>query len=813
MDLSFGRYRDLITRPDDNGRIPHDNDYIVRRPNKGLEIVTPEQWKREKWQQKQPGQWKEAKQEFLDFLDREWGAGAYKASPHHPQDGTPLEVREVRWMIDYNAARDRIAAELKPSPWLARDFRNVFVDPQEEIEKIDPKSPQIWFANTLDDIEMDFIEPDRRANEGLITPALPEETDSLQQVVTVRQVVEPELDDPSIVSPERREPLSAAQFRNIAKQDGYLLLSANRKTVAVFSQAVWAEYDEGWQRCESTKVKKEFVNCLAREYGPDIAELLGAYLPGDGKPLTSRDVMEIIEVGEAYRLAGVGEDEKAENGLANDPEIDALIADLDRSFDFESPGRRPREFHREIPVPPPPPPFVQGPATPFPYHGIQGGKSRVPPPADAQQPPAPPPVVAPQPQPAPARRGLQPDKTRGPRPNGPAAGNWSKPQAAKTRSNPEAELIQDTAWNEFNPLLAAIVKHVARAEDEAANRQLGKKKGKAEAAETEGQFKLVGGEKEFADLFVKPPKLAYLDQLLAKHLAKHEVTTNPLSVYFDLPRIMWDMPERGEGGHYRTEPGKHWLFRMANAETKLDAQQVIREIDDTIEQLGRIILEIENSMPDSGKDRALLVDATKRLRSMESFLNEKSSPLMDLKARCDELVRVLPDEDELPPIPQDKWLALDALVQMGIGDDPTQDATTLAALANRMRKADNLLRRGIMEGEGKTWQDIHDVASDSDKVLLKEYRDLRLRGIEQKVRETGVVMKLVDGKDGNKLYHFTIDGNEDERQARYWQTNYLLSTIAFSMGGAYRDLTSVFGYEETTLEKRVADQRAREQAE
>src|SRR5262245_11687127 len=132
---------------------------------------------------------------------------------------------------------------------------------------------------------------------------------------------------------------------------------------------------------------------------------------------------------------------------------------------------------------------------------------------------------------------------------------------------------------------------------------------------------------------------------------------------------------------------------------------------------------------------------------------------MDLKARCNALVTVLPDE--LPPIPQNnKYLAIVALEEMGIDVDPTQDTKKLVDLANSMRTVHNLVRRGMMEG--RSWQDIHDAASNGDKVLLEDYRDLRLRGIRQKVRETGVVMTSVDGMDGKKLYYFSTDGKEDE---------------------------------------------------
>jgi hypothetical protein len=432
------------------------------------------------------------------------------------------------------------------------------------------------------------------------------------------------------------------------------------------------------------------------------------------------------------------------------------------------------------------------------------------------QPPVPAAAAAPAASPSPtASRGVwgahrqppQRKESKGKGPEEPRAEPKSDP------ANSEAKLIQDTAWKKFSPFLEATVKHVAKAEDEAAKSKFGKFKKKigVEAAEAEGQFKLIGGKKEFADLFVKPRKLAHLDQLLAKQ--KPQVTTNPLSFYFDLPRIMGDIPPKKDGYTGIAEPGRHWLFRMRNAGTKLDAQQVIKEIEGTIKQLGEDIQQIENSMPARGKDRDLLVDATRQLRSMERFLKEESSPLMELKARCTELVKVLPEEP--PSIPHDKYLALVALEEMGIDVDPHQDpkeTPKLVELANRMRTVHDLLRRGMMEGE--TWQDIYDDPK-SDKKLLEEYRELRLKGIKQKVSEgtPGVVMNLVAGTDGKKLYHFTIDGNEDERHGRYRQINHLLSTIAFSMGGTYLDLANAFGYQETTLERLAAEQRAKEQAD
>ena len=91
MTLSIARYAKLIARA-------HDNDYVVPGPKGSLTIVTAQQWKDHKWDQ-QPDLWKKAKQEFNDCLDAAWPKGTRQSLAHRPQDGKPLEVREVRWMI------------------------------------------------------------------------------------------------------------------------------------------------------------------------------------------------------------------------------------------------------------------------------------------------------------------------------------------------------------------------------------------------------------------------------------------------------------------------------------------------------------------------------------------------------------------------------------------------------------------------------------------------------------------------------------------------------------------------------------------
>jgi hypothetical protein len=214
-----------------------------------------------------------------------------------------------------------------------------------------------------------------------------------------------------------------------------------------------------------------------------------------------------------------------------------------------------------------------------------------------------------------------------------------------------AKIIQDAAWKDLNQVFKATIDHVAKAQDEAAKPLLGKSKKKAqiEAAETEDKFRLIGGERAFAELFAKPPKLDGLATALAKCNVE---TKNPLSVYFDLPKIMGGTPKTVHG-HEQAEPGRHWLFRMRNAKTKLDAEQVIREIDAFIKQLGKDIEKIKTLVSDldsdldsplSKNERDRLSEVRARLQSIHQNIRHKSSPLLDLKRRCVEVQKVLPED-------------------------------------------------------------------------------------------------------------------------------------------------------------------------
>jgi hypothetical protein len=257
--------------------------------------------------------------------------------------------------------------------------------------------------------------------------------------------------------------------------------------------------------------------------------------------------------------------------------------------------------------------------------------------------PVPPQVVAPPVQPAPTPapmqqgRGLRPGLNRGPRPD---------PRAAK--------IIQDAAWKDLNQVFKATIDHVAKAQDAAAKPPLSgskKKAGKTEeskAAEPENKFELIGGERAFAELFAKPPKLDGLATALAKCNVE---TKNPLSVYFDLPKIMGDTPKIVDG-HVQAAPGRHWLFRMRNAETKLDAEQVIREIDAFIAQLGKDI-ELIETLPLPKNERDRLSEVIARLHSIHQNIRDEFSPLHDLKKRCAKVQKVLPED--FPPIGTTTW--------------------------------------------------------------------------------------------------------------------------------------------------------------
>jgi hypothetical protein len=628
---------------------------------------------------------------------------------------------------------------------------------------------------------------------------------------------------------------SVTQFRNLAKQDGYVILSANERKLAVLSEGEWVEHDVQWQKQASSQAKERFLESLSREYGPQITtDLLRHYLPEDGTPLSSRDVVQIIDIGEMYRPTALPKSPtSARCAPDNIPQVDIdayersvaafqqSVAELEKQsphfahYRLETIGKGPaaspgsevewpaaERIDFSTVAPPPAPAYTrveQGGGSWL--KDIASGKTPDLKPIHQQntppQLPVPPQVVAPPVQPAatPAPmqqgRGLRSGLNRGPRPD---------PRAAK--------IIQDAAWKDLNQVFKATIDHVAKAQDAAAKPPLSgskKKAGKTEdskAAEPENKFELIGGERAFAELFAKPPKLDGLATALAK--CKVE-TKNPLSVYFDLPKIMGDTPKIVDG-HVQAAPGRHWLFRMRNAETKLDAEQVIREIDTFIAQLGKDI-ELIETLPLSKNERDRFSEVIARLHSIHQNIREEFSPLHDLRKRCVEVQKVRPED--LPPIGQGhRYLASVALTeQMGIFDLPT-GTSDLVNLANKMLAAHNMVRRQL--SEGNPWEDIYNDADPQMKPILEEYRRLRLAGIAKQVKsETGVTMKLVDGKDGEKIYYFMSENRTDERQA-----DYLLSKIAFSMGGSYRKLLDVFGYVKWDLEDVLNEQekRAKEQA-
>jgi hypothetical protein len=642
--------------------------------------------------------------------------------------------------------------------------------------------------------------------------------------------------------------LSIADFRKFAKVDSDDCIARDdiHGGFKLESQAVWdRKHRTNWHASASNEARRNFIECLKREY-PQIAALIdkeiAPYLSENGRPLKSWHVREVLD-----RVDRMLEADKA---TIRDPRV--LVAEAEFCLDsdgmkyFEdqmqpaekvtSSGEPPvnlnvahehfdrdyEEQQRDI---------EQGLIVGAPGAGKREPASEEPelvifrpPAATSGVPQAAPQAAPPVAKPPTAVQNVPPRQPRG---MNPASFDRSRAQAKLKRTdskgkgpevpraepkrtdagNPQAvKVIKDTAWKDLSPLFKGIKKHVASAQDEAAKPLLGKSKKKAqiEAAETEDKFRLIGGEIAFADLFAKPPKLDGLATVLAKCNVE---TKNPLSVYFDLPKIMGDTPKKVDG---HEQAGRHWLFRMINAKTKLDAEQVIREIDAFIEQLGKDIEKIETkieTLPLSKNERDRLSEVIDRLHSIHQNICDKSSPLLDLKRRCVEVQKVLPED--LPSIGQGHhYLATVALTeQMGIFDLPTGTSDRVK-LANRMLAAHNMVRRQL--SEGNPWEDICNDADPQMKPILEEYRRLRLAGIAKQVKsETGVTMNLVDGKDGEKIYYFMSENRTDERQAEY-----LLRKIAFSMGGSYRDLLQVFGYVKWDLEDVLKEQeeRAKEQA-
>src|SRR5262249_19352326 len=88
---------------------------------------------------------------------------------------------------------------------------------------------------------------------------------------------------------------------------------------AVLPPTQWATNDPKlvkWLKDASNLAKQAFLDGLTREFGHEIADVLQMYLPDEGTPLSSRDVKDIIGIGEMYRQA-------------HEQEIDALMDDLD----------------------------------------------------------------------------------------------------------------------------------------------------------------------------------------------------------------------------------------------------------------------------------------------------------------------------------------------------------------------------------------------------------------------------------------------------------------------------------------------------
>ena len=106
-------------------------------------------------------------------------------------------------------------------------------------------------------------------------------------------------------------------------------------------------------------------------------------------------------------------------------------------------------------------------------------------------------------------------------------------------------------------------------------------------------------------------------------------------------------------GHVQAAPGRHWLFRMRNAETKLDAEQVIREIDAFIEQLGKDIEKIETLVSISTRPSPKMSGRTRReviarLHQLTEHSSDEFSPLT-ISRNVAKVQKVLPEDLPIRP--------------------------------------------------------------------------------------------------------------------------------------------------------------------
>jgi hypothetical protein len=619
--------------------------------------------------------------------------------------------------------------------------------------------------------------------------------------------------------------LSITQFRNLAGQEGYLVPTkdGNFKLQAAAS---WNKYQRASQEKYGNEARQAFLESISQTYGADIAKLYQPLLSQNGKPLEARHVRHVLDQIKADQLDRLKPNPRSRPDVYGATSEDMRMESRQTRIMVVTPFEQCAETLDEPPIPPPMPPFRPGTPVPSPNEQIKAGKTglRPIPHARPPQPPAAPQVVAPQAQSAPPQAPVKPSAGSPSQ----AASGWlggayrnrvnkgKEPEEERPTKNidagnlEQARAIQDMAWEDCSGRFKAILGHADKpkevnGEDEKPKKGIGatlrgKFRGnKKAAAKTEevDDPRLDKEDRAFAELFVKPPRLAELDQLVAG-----QELNNPLSVYFDLPKTM-----------------DKWLSRMRNAETKLDVQQIMNEIDGTVAQLEADIKVIDSHISNqplpltelwqllsdvvSGPLRALKDGLGDPKRPLQD-LSDRSSPLQDLRLHCNDLVRYLPDQ--LPDIdPNHHYLALRALRdKMGIPVDAGMPTRTLVTLANRMMKAHNMLRGGIQEGGN--WQDIYDNASEDDKTLLGDYRKQRLTGIAARVRnETGATMELSENRSGEKVYYFVLDPKDPQQFDRIRQADYLLRTIAFSTGGKHRDLTTVFGYKPTTLQALAAE--------
>jgi hypothetical protein len=451
---------------------------------------------------------------------------------------------------------------------------------------------------------------------------------------------------------------SVAQFRKRAdaNETGYFVPDTSRGGYRVAPDREWAGREPRWQKWASNRARQAFVESLARDFGKEMTDsFLSLFLPDEGTPLSSRDVIEIIDVGEAYRKIDL------------DNEAPELVNSLAEHLNAPTPA----------PLPPRAPPFkINDKVTGFPYSGIQKGKERD---LNAAPPPAPSQGLSVPVDPKVQRQGGRREPL--------LARNRAEQQRSAEGKKPEEILprVEAPTQRQYS------AKELKRAKD-----ALYKSFKAIERHAKNGTTRLAleDQDKALADLLSKAnrPDCKSLDERIFELTGER----TSLAIHWDLPKKM-----------------RSWVELILNATSRGDAAQIELEMRLHLEQLDKDVALLEKAL--AGKPvlrRTALNEALRQLKSMREQL-ESSEPWTRLGAHLQAMRDVLPPE----PLPiKDPYIAEKRLEKLGIsrkaGEDPVH-------LANEMVRAHNLLRDARLRDPNSSWTRVHEANPQHGKILDK----------------------------------------------------------------------------------------------